>query len=138
MTSPTVDPAKRPGSVHWLIVVPILAIVFIGAFVFKRTVDVETHIAPIMDGAIPDRIGCDIGCDFLNNFHGWQPYLVRVAEVARRDFSCKRVEYVNISEQDSLVESPRFFVLCAGANGEAHRIRLSKSTVDFEYSKLNH
>jgi|GEM_PF-1720827 len=87
------------------------------------------HLAPIESGAIPDRIGCDEGCDRLNQFEQWQPYLSKVVEVHRRQEKCKKVVYVGVSHE-SPVSNPTFFVMCENEKGQSYNTEYTKAEVE--------
>jgi len=89
----------------------------------------EPYLAPIGEGAIPARIGCDEGCDRLNLFERWQPYLHKVVEVHRRQEKCRKVEYVSVSNESS-PDDPVFFVMCEDAKGRAYNTEYKRSDVE--------
>lgn len=126
-----------PGSTFKWVIVPIAVLLLLSGMGANKYFQIKNHVAPLADGAIPERIGCDDGCDLLNRYEGWQPYLVRVAEVARRDYSCKRVDYVSVSTESVLLDNPKFFVVCDGLNGETYTTQHFKKVVDIQYRKLN-
>lgn len=87
------------------------------------------HLAPIETGAIPSRIGCDDGCDRLNLFEQWQPYLTKVAELQRRQDKCAKVVYVGVDHSSS-VTHPTFFVTCENARRQVYNTEYTKAEVD--------
>lgn len=91
--------------------------------------EAKEHLAPIEDGAIPDRIGCEEGCDKLNKFTAWQPYLSKVAEVQRKQPKCKRVEYVSV-DHESDPQNPEFWVTCKNEKGQSYNTFYKKAQVD--------
>lgn len=136
--------SERPHKVlHFLVIaVAVVGILFTFNGV-KRYFDKKNHLAPIMAGAIPDRIGCDVGCGRLNDFRGWQPYLQRVAEVVRRDYQCKRVDYVSVSNESVIPDNPKFFAVCdgefsePGKDGRPYVTEHFKKVIDLQYRRLN-
>jgi hypothetical protein len=90
----------------------------------------QEHIAPIAAGAIPERIGCEEGCDESNKYERWHPYLRKVAEIHRRNEKCQEVEYVSVSTTDGTPDNPVFFVMCADKNDKQFNSFYTKSEVD--------
>ncbi|WP_462383388.1 hypothetical protein [Pseudomonas sp. Marseille-QA0892] len=85
--------------------------------------------APIEAGAIPSRIGCDEGCDKLNKFEQWQPYLSKVAELHREQRKCKKVVYVSV-DHESNPSDPEFFVMCENEKGQSYNTFYTRSQVE--------
>jgi len=91
--------------------------------------DSKPHLAPIEPGAVPGRIGCDEGCNKLNLFENWQPYLNKVVEVHRRQEKCKKVEYISVS-LDSSPSDPVFVVGCENAKGDLYNTEYTVAQVE--------
>lgn len=72
------------------------------------------RLAPIEEGAISRRIGCDNGCERSNAYERFSPYLAWAAERERRDPNCLAVETVSLSLSKSTQSEPVFFVTCRG------------------------
>lgn len=89
----------------------------------------KPHMAPVEPGAVPARIGCDEGCDRLNLFEKWQPYLSKVVDIHRRQDKCRKVEYVSVSHESD-PQSPIFFVSCENAKGDLYNTFYTKTQVD--------
>lgn len=91
--------------------------------------DASGYLAPIAEGAIPLRVGCDVGCDKLNQFERWQPYLARVAELHRKQPKCKMIEYVSV-DLDSSPSDPSFFVTCKNQKDQSYNSFYTRQQVD--------
>ncbi len=101
----------------------------VALFLISGCSESNAHQAPIEDGAIPDRIGCEVGCDKLNKFERWQPYLAKAVEVQRRQEKCKKVEYASV-DHESDPNNPTFWVMCANAQGNSYNTFYSKAQID--------
>lgn len=127
-------PGKRSSVSAW-VVVPCVIALSIAVMTFiqmkggKGTGAVTQHLAPVESGAIPDRIGCAEGCDNLNRFEKWQPYMSKAVEVHRRQVKCKAVEYVSVDQQSS-PDDPTFFVMCRNDKGQSYNTYYTKAQVD--------
>ncbi len=124
---------KKIGLSGW-IVISIAVLVILGMWRTtsdKRAISAPAaeYLAPISAGAIPSRIGCDVGCDKLNSFEKWQPFLADVVEVHRRQEKCRKVEYVSVSNESD-PQNPVFFVGCENANGDLYNTDYTKAQVD--------
>ncbi|MCY1214810.1 hypothetical protein D9M72_266400 [compost metagenome] len=118
---------RRDGKIKWPLVFAlgcVAAIIATTAWLILR----EEYVAPIADGAIPVRIGCEIGCDRLNLFSSWYSYLYKVAEIKRRDRRCKQVEWVGV-DHHSNPRDPVFVVMCGRADGSYFNTEYSLAEV---------
>jgi hypothetical protein len=111
----------------WIFGAAVLSLVLVGCGESKK--EVRPHLAPVEPGAIGSRIGCDEGCDKLNKFERWQPYLSKAVEVHRRQPKCKRVEYVSVS-LDSDPNNPVFWVMCKNDKGQSYNTFYKKADID--------
>lgn len=131
-----VSPGRgKPSSVSvWVVVPCVIAVAFVAIAVIGVKGKAgggagSQHLAPIEPGAVPDRIGCAEGCDNLNRFEKWQPYMSKAVEVHRRQEKCKAVEYVSVDQQSS-PESPTFWVMCRNDKGQSYNTYYTKAQID--------
>jgi len=141
---PSIGKSKSVGKeTKFLLIVTATGAVMLASHLVSKYNERENHLAPISENAIPDRIGCDVGCEKLNKFSGWQPYLSRVVEVVRRDFKCKRVDYVNVANDSVIPDNPEFFVVCdaqysePGKDGKTYTKSFFRKSIDIQYRNLN-
>lgn len=124
-------PKRRFGraDVGFLLAIAIAAVVFGVVKINGPDRQADEHLAAIEDGAVPAKIGCDVGCDKLNRFERWQPYLAKVAELHRRQQKCKAIEYVTV-DLESSPNNPSFVVMCRNEQGQSYNSFYSKQEVD--------